>query len=182
MAQLAVAAVMFVASAYKGAQQKKLKDKEATAYVEAADRRMAAATHEADEERRNKEFMYSRALAVAGAQTGDTRDVGIVTLLADLNAEGEYRVMSKIWAGQNEAEGLQFRAEAARREGEAAYTAGIINGITSAVSSYYGMGGSAGLSQSEQMKRGLEASKAAGGVSIPSVSRPSGFESSRWGY
>jgi len=135
---------MFVASAYKGAQQKKLKDQEAIAYTEAADRRMAAATAEMAEERRKKEFMYSRALAVAGAQSGRTSDPGITTLLADLNAEGEYRILSKLWTGQTEAEGLRFRAEAARREGKAAYQAGIINGITSAVSSYASMGGFGG--------------------------------------
>lgn len=142
--QLAVAAVMFVASAYKGKQQQKLKIQEETAYREAADRRMAAATAEASEERRKKEFMYSRALAVAGAQSGRTSDPGITTLLADLNAEGDYRVLSTIWAGQNEAEGLRFRAEAARREGDAAWTAGLVNGVTSAVSAYVGMGGGFG--------------------------------------
>jgi len=158
--QLAVAAVMFVGSAYKGAQKKKLKEKEAQAYIEARDRRMAAATREAAEARREKEFMYSRALASSGKQSGKTSEPGIATLLADLNAEGEYHVMSRIWAGQNEAEGLAFRAEAARREGEAAYMSGLINGVTSAVSSYYGMGGSQGLTTQDQMSRGLDAAKA----------------------
>lgn len=180
--QLAVAAVMFVASAYKGKQQQKLKIQEETAYREAADRRMAAATAEAAEERRKKEFMYSRALAVAGAQSGRTSDPGITTLLADLNAEGDYRVLSTIWAGQNEAEGLRFRAEAARREGDAAWTAGLVNGVTSAVSAYAGMGGKfGGFSQSAQMSKGMAASKAAGTAGT-TIARPIGFEAARWGF
>ncbi len=61
--------------------------------------------------------------------------------LTKSNTEGEYRVMSVLWNGLNEAEGLQFRAEAAEREGKAAQTAGIIDGVTSAVSAYVGMGG-----------------------------------------
>lgn len=183
MAQLAVMAVMFIGSAYKGAQQKKLKDQEAIAFTEARDRRMAAATREAAEEERNAEFMYSRALAVAGWQGGTQADAGINAMLADLAAEGEYRVLSTMWAGQNEAEGLSFRAEAARREGEAAYEAGIINGITSAVSGYFGMGGGNPLgnfSTSRQMELGLNA--AARSTSASVIPRPSGFESSRWSY
>jgi len=93
------------------------------------------------EEIRNKELMHSRAIAVAGASGAGTD--GLTKLLGDLNAEGEYRVMSVLWNGQNEAQGLQYRAEAAEREGKAAQTAGIIDGITSAVSAYVGMGGAA---------------------------------------
>jgi len=164
---------MFVGSAYKGAQAKKLKDKEALAYDEARDRRAAAATREGAEEKRKKEFMYSRALAVAGAQGASQADPGVNALLADLNAEGEYRMLSVLWSGMTEAEGLGFRADAARREGEAAYSAGIINGITSAVSSYYGMGGF-----NAKPAPGTSAASG-GGASIP---RPSGFEESRWGF
>ncbi len=177
MAKLAVMAVMAIGQLYKGAQQKKLKDREADAYRVAADRRMAAATRELAAEKREKEFMYSRALAVAGAQTGRTSDPGITTLLADLNAEGEYRMLSVLWAGQNEAEGLIFRAEAARREGRAAKDASYINAITSAVSGYYGMGGGSpfgGFGQSEQMKRGLLAAKTSK-LKIPQYNLPEGY-------
>lgn len=174
MAQLAVAAVMFLGSAYKGAQAKKLKDQEALAYEAARDRRMAAATREVAEERRKKEFMYSRALAVAGSQGASQADPGIHALLSDLNAEGEYRMLSVMWAGTNEAEGLRYRAEAARREGEAAYDAGIVTGITSAVSSYYGMGGFSG--------KPAPTGGGGGGSSGTTIPRPSGFEASRWGF
>ena len=98
---------------------------------------MAITSREMAEEIRNKKLMHSRAIVVAGASGAGTD--GITKLLGDLNTEGEYRVMSTLWNGMNEAEGLEFRAKAAEREGKAAQTAGIINGITSAVSAYTGM-------------------------------------------
>jgi len=133
---------MLVAGAYKGYQAKKLKEQEAQGYRDAAGRQMAITSREMAEEIRNKELMHSRAIAVAGASGAGTD--GLTKLLGDLNTEGEYRVMSVLWNGQNEAEGLQFRAEAAEREGKAAQTAGIIDGVTSAVSAYVGMGGKGG--------------------------------------
>ena len=130
---------MLVAGAYKGYEAKKLKDQEAVGYREAAGRQMAITSREMQEEARNKELMHSRAIAVAGLSGAGTD--GLTKLLGDLNTEGEYRVMSVLWNGLNEAEGLQFRADAAEREGKAAQTAGIIDGVTSAVSAYVGMGG-----------------------------------------
>lgn len=163
MAQLAVMAFMGAAQLYKGKQQQKLKEREAQAYLDAADRRQAAMTFEVAAAQRQKELMYSRALLVAGAQTGNTSDAGIQTLLADLNAEGDYRILSTIWVGQTEAEGLRFRAEAARREGESAKDASYVSAITSALSGYVGMGGASGdlskFGTSAQMERGLQAAK-----------------------
>jgi len=130
---------MLVAGAYKGYQAKKLKEEEAKGLQEAAVRQMAITSREMAEEIRNKELMHSRAIAVAGLSGAGTD--GLTKLLGDLNTEGEYRVMSVLWNGQNEAQGLQYRAEAAQREGKAAQTAGWIDGITSAVSAYVGMGG-----------------------------------------
>ncbi len=132
---------MLIAGAYKGYQAKKLKEQEAQGYRDAAGRTMAITSREMSEEIRNKKLMHSRAIAVAGASGAGTD--GLTKLLGDLNTEGEYRIMSVLWNGMNEAEGLIYRAEAAQREGKAAQTAGIISGITSAVSSYVGMGGGA---------------------------------------
>lgn len=132
---------MLVAGAYKGYQAKKLKEEEAKGLQEAATRQMALTSREMAEEIRNKELMHSRAIAVAGVSGAGTD--GLTKLLGDLNTEGEYRIMSVLWNGQNEAEGLIYRAEAAQREGKAAQTAGWIDGITSAVSAYVGMGGKA---------------------------------------
>ena len=134
---------MLVAGAYKGYEAKKLKEQEAQGLREAAGRRMAATSREMSEEIRRKAYMHSRALSVAAASGAGTEG-GVVKLLSDLNAEGEYRVLSVLWAGKNEAEGLMFAAESAEKAGDAAQTAGIIDGVTSAVSAYVGMGGTFG--------------------------------------
>jgi hypothetical protein len=124
--------------AVKAYQKNKLKIEETKNLREAKNRSMAATTREMAEEDRNKEYMYSQALATAAASGAGVDDPGMVKVLADINAEGEYRIMSKLWSGQNEAEGLIYRAEAAKREGDDAITAGAFNVVSSAMSSYGG--------------------------------------------
>lgn len=138
MAAIAAAAVVFAASVYQGAEQKKLKEQEAVGYQEAAQRRIAAGTHEVREEARVKQFTYSRALAVSAASGTATGSAGVVKLLGDLNAEGDYRMLARMYTAQSDAEGLGFRAEQALREGDAAQQAGVINGVVSAFSAYSG--------------------------------------------
>jgi hypothetical protein len=161
---------MMVAGAYKGKEARSLKKQEAQGYRDAAGRQMAITSREMAEEIRNKKLMHSRAIVVAGASGAGTD--GITKLLGDLNAEGEYRVMSVLWNGLNEAEGLQFRAEAAEREGKAAQTAGYINGITSAVSGYMGMGGGGGAKPVSGSPAALRAKHGGSGVMATS---PEGF-------
>ncbi len=122
----------------------KRKIAETLALREAKNRSMAATTREMAEEQRNKEFMHSRALALAAASGGGTGDPGMVKVLSDLNAEGEYRIMSRLWSGQDRAEGLIHEAEEAKKEGDSAITAGIVNAVSSAASAYAGGGGSFG--------------------------------------
>ena len=143
MAQLGFLAAG-VGQAIKAFQQQKLKIEEAKGFREAKNRSMAATTREMAEEQRNKEYMHSRALAVAAFSGAGVDDPGMVKVLADLNAEGEYRIMSKLWRGQDEAEGLIYRAEVAKREGDAALVAGAVNTVSSAMSAYSagGFGGS----------------------------------------
>jgi hypothetical protein len=132
------------AEAYKAHQLHKNKLLEAQAFRDAKNRTMAATTREMAEGERTKELMHSRAIALAAASGAGVDDPGMVKILGDLNAEGEYRIMSQLWSGQNEAEGQIFRAEAAQREADDAYTAGVINVITAGTSAYFGAGGGKG--------------------------------------
>ena len=84
-----------------------------------ADARRAAGTREAAEEQRNAELAYSRALAVAAASGGGVSDPTVVKILADLQAEGDYRVLSRLYTAEDEAQGIQYRSEVALREGRA---------------------------------------------------------------
>ena len=122
----------------------KAKLREAEAYVDAKNRTMAATTHDIAELQREKEIMHSRALALAAFQGGGVDDPGVVKILGDLNAEGEYRIMATLWAGQNEAEGLLFRAKEAKREASSARQAGIFNALTAGMSDAWSGGFGAG--------------------------------------
>lgn len=145
MAQIAVAAVMVVAGIYKGVEARKQKNREANAYLDANKRRKAAMTREVEYADKEKDMMLSRARAVAAVQGGGGLGTsGMTRIIGDLAAEGEYRVLATMWKGLDDAAALTFRAEAAQREGEAAFTAGVIDGVTSAISAYAGMGGSFG--------------------------------------
>lgn len=130
-----------LASAVKSHAEAKQKQQEAQGYQEAGRRRLAAGTREAQEEDRKREFMNSRALAVGAASGAGVSGPGFVKVLADLDAEGEYRVLSRMWNAQNDAEGLYFRADAARRESKAINRMAMVNSLTSAVSAYYGAKG-----------------------------------------
>jgi len=160
MAQIVAVVGLVAAQIWKGKQTEKFKQAESQAYTDASHRRMAAATLDIAEEQRNKEFMHSRALAVAAKQSGNTRDVGIVNLLSDLNAEGDYRIMARLYAGQDEAAGLQFRAEAAQREADAAMGIAGVEAITTVASAWLG-GKFSGFGQKSQMSKGTAAAKAA---------------------
>jgi hypothetical protein len=131
------------AQAIKAYKQMKGHEAQAEAYRQAKNRRMGATTREMSEERRKQAFIHSRAVAVAAASGAGT-DAGMVKLLADLNAEGEYRVMSVLWQGQNDAEGLIHQAEAEEQAADDALIMGVINTVASAFSTYSSAGGSFG--------------------------------------
>ena len=134
MAQLVMVALAAGGALMKAHATAKAKLRESEAYIDAKNRTMAATTHDIAELQREKEIMHSRALALAAFQGGGVDDPGVVKILGDLNAEGEYRIMSRLWSGQNEAEGLVYRAEAAKREGSAVMTAGMIRAVSSVMS------------------------------------------------
>ena len=97
--------------------------------------RRAVGHREAAEEERNAELAYSRALAVAASSGAGVDDPTVVKLFADLQAEGDYRVLSRLWVAEDEARGIEFRSEVARREGKAkkrAYRAGAFSSFAEA--------------------------------------------------
>ena len=143
MAELAVAAAAGTAKMVGAWKKKKAYERQAAEYREAKNRRMGAATREMSEERRKQSYIQSRAIAVAAASGAGT-DAGMVNLLADLAAEGEYRVMSVLWAGQNDAEGLIAQAEASQQAADDALIVGFADAITTAFSTYQAAGGTFG--------------------------------------
>ena len=149
-------------SAYK---KSKYHTRQAQEALEAKNRRMAAATREAQEERRRAEIIQSRARAVAAASGGGS-DAGMVKIFGDLAAEGEYRVLSRVCQGQNDAEGLIAQAEAHAQAARDAKVMGLVNTVTTAFSRYLSAGGTFG-------KPATETAISADGLPYsPSASRP----------
>jgi hypothetical protein len=158
MAQLAVLAVMALAAVNKGAQQRKVKYQEAEQLRDVRNRSMAATTANISERERDKERMYSRALAVSAASGAGVDDPGLVSVIGDLNAEGEYRILSELYVGSSEAEGIRVESENAMRAGDAALEASYMTAATTVLSSYGNFGSMlGGFSQSSQMSKGLAA-------------------------
>lgn len=120
MAKLAV----IVGQIRAGNKAKKAGDIEARELRKRAGVRRAVGHREAAEEQRNAELAYSRALAVAAASGGGVSDPGVVKLFADLQAEGDFRVLSRLFVAEDEAQGIEYRSEVAKREGRARRRAG----------------------------------------------------------
>ncbi len=136
MAQLAILAVKAVMSLNKGAQDRKLGYQEAGGLRDAAMRKAAATTAEVGENERTKQLMESRAIALAAFQGGGVDDPSMQKLIGDLNAEGEYRILSRLYVGMGEAAGLEFASEQAMRAGDAALNRGYVAAATTVLSSY----------------------------------------------
>lgn len=150
MAQLAILAVMAVMALNKGAQERKMKYQASQGVRDAAMRRGAAATAEAGENKIIKERFESRAVALAAFQGGGVDDPSVQKVIGDLNAEGEYRILSKLYVGMSEVEGMHFQSGQLMREGEAALNEGYVNAAKTVMSAYMGggMGGMMGAAGS----------------------------------
>lgn len=75
----------------------------------------AEAQREALNERKKANYAASRALAVSAASGAGVADDAI----ADLQAEGDYRVLSSLYAGDTDAQLANFAAGVTRRTGKA---------------------------------------------------------------
>jgi hypothetical protein len=163
MAQIAILAVKALAALNQGAQERKLHYQEAEGLRDARNRKMATTTAGIAEAEREKEHMYSRALAVSAASGAGVDDPGMVSLFGDLNAEGEYRILAQLYTGSSEAEGIGHQSLMAMKAGDSALQASYVKAATTVISAFAGdsdMFG--GFSQKNQMKKGLALAKPTG--------------------
>ncbi len=120
-------------SIFSGRAAKRSADDEADQLHRRAGARRAEAQAGAREERRVNRYAKSRAQAVAAASGASLADPTFVNYMGDLDAEGEYGALSRLYEGYEEAAGYEDAATARRREGRAARTAGYARGLTSAL-------------------------------------------------
>lgn len=84
----------------------------------------AQSQRDALEQRRRVMLASSRARAVAAAGGTATTDPGVVDILSDLDAEGEYRFRTALTGGEAEAQGMEYAAAVKRQTGLDALEAG----------------------------------------------------------
>lgn len=149
MAELAVLAVTYAYQAYGEVQQgkelKRVAYSEAAQLDDKADVIRAVSQRDAEREKVLAEYSGSRALALAAASGAGVMNVNVLNILAEHEAEGEYRSASRLYAGEYEAEGLEAQAQNLRAGGRAAKRAGrraAVSTILSSTSTFSDMYGS----------------------------------------
>lgn len=93
-------------------------------------------------ERRNKELVASRALALAAASGADVSSPGIVDILVDIEGEGTYRESVALYEGEQEAAAMREEAQNLREGVRAVESAARTQTLSTALqgaSSIYGM-------------------------------------------
>ena len=93
----------------------------------------AASQRKAMEEKRQARLVASRAQAV-GAATGGALDPTVVNAMADIEGEGEFRALTALYEGEEEARGLEAQAVARRKEGKNAKKASYFQAAGSILS------------------------------------------------
>lgn len=100
----------------------------------------ATAQRSAMDEKRQARLAVSRGQAVAAASGGGASDPTVVNALAGISGEGEYRALTALYNGEEEAQSLEAQAAANRRGAKSVKTAGLLKAggtILSAGSSLY---------------------------------------------
>ena len=115
-------AVSAIGAIQQGKSQQASANYQAAQLEAAGKAEQAASQREAEEERRQKRLMQSRARAV-GAASGGGIDL---ELAGDIEEEGEYRALTALWEGTEAAKGRRAQAAASRFEGRQARKAGFL--------------------------------------------------------
>ena len=124
--QGAGAAVSGIAAIKAGKAQQAASNFQAAQLDASAKAEQASAQRVAQEERRQKELVLSRARAV-GAASGGGQDI---PLLGAIEEDGEYRALTALWEGDEAAKGRRAQAAASRFEGKQYRKAGFVKGAS----------------------------------------------------
>ncbi len=124
------------------------KERRKSAYIEAAqwddkaDVTRGATQREAAREKLIADYTGSTALAAAAASGAGVQNINVLNLMAEIEAEGEYRAASKLYTGDQEAQGMEDAADNLRRGGDAYRKAGKMQALSTILqggSTMYGM-------------------------------------------
>ena len=123
IASTAVAAVGTIAG---GAAAKQSSDFTAAQLEQAGKEEKAAAQREAQQARRERDFVMSRQQAVAGASNLGALDETVLDLAGDVTQQGALNEAMIQYGGEERAKGRRQQAAAARLEGKAAMTGALL--------------------------------------------------------
>lgn len=110
----------------KGRAQKDSLDASAAQLRRNANIRRAASHRAAEDERDLYELIESDALATAAASGAGTDNVTVEKVLSDISAEGEYRAMAQMFAGEADALGYEAEAASLNKQGRSAKSLGTL--------------------------------------------------------
>ena len=107
-----------------GKQQNDLAKFEALQMDQAADAERAVSQRQAQEERKRSKYLQSRATSLAAASGAGASDPTIENIVAGLDSEGEYRALTALYNGEQQAQGLELGSKVRRIEGKNARQSG----------------------------------------------------------
>jgi hypothetical protein len=107
---------------------------EANQLDEQAGRTRASSQRQAIDERRQAGLVASRALSLAAASGGGADDPTVVNLIANTQGEGEYRALTALYNGNEEALGMEAQARSKRKEAKNVKTASYLKAAGSIIS------------------------------------------------
>jgi hypothetical protein len=117
-----------------GYQQAKEDKSEANQLDAAAGQERASSQRQGMEEQRQSQLVQSRALALAAAG-GGASDPTVVNDIANIAGEGEYRSLTALYNGDQQARTYEAKATGLRKEAKNAKLSGWINGVGSILQS-----------------------------------------------
>lgn len=127
--------------AYSGRAARKAAKIEAAQMIRKAGSTRATGQRAAAEEKRQARYVMSAARARAAASGGGVSDPTVVNIMADIEAQGEYNALSRLWEAEDEAIGLEQGARARRKEGKAQEILGYTRAVGTIVDSIPVFGG-----------------------------------------
>lgn len=118
----------------QGQDQQQQAQAQALALRNQANADAAASQRQAEETRRQTGYVLSRAQALAASSGAGATDPTVVNLEGNIAGRGEYNALTQLYEGNISEGNLNSQAEAARNAGRATARAGVLKGVTTALS------------------------------------------------
>lgn len=96
----------------------------------------ATAQRASIEERKRVRLLESRARAVAASSGAGASDPTVLNVMADLEAEGEYRALTRLYEGETAAGSLELEAKERKRAARGKAISTILDGASTFASKY----------------------------------------------